>query len=57
MIVYLLWDWDPMASSWGEEYLAGIYSTQALAEVERDRRNEGLERPKARIETRKVMME
>lgn len=32
MTVYQVWDWDPMASNWGDEYLEGIYSERPKAE-------------------------
>lgn len=33
MIVYQVFNWDPMASNWGEEYLVGTYLHKRDAEA------------------------
>ncbi len=39
MKIYQVWDWDPMASNWGDDYLAATYASQADAEQDVERRN------------------
>lgn len=52
--VYLVWAWDSMASNWGEEYLQGIYVSEALAQRTVDRLNIGVVHHKARWESKTV---
>lgn len=55
MTVYIVWGWDPMASSWGDDYIENIYASEEKAKQAKERLDSYGYHNKARIEPREVI--